>query len=315
MRQPQCVGIDYNAKCNAKCLHCCVGSSPQASAKIDAEKVDQILNDLIKHPDVCEVGFTGGEPFLEKRQLLTWLKRCADNGMKTNVTTNGYWGITRKSADNVFRELEETNLSSLTISYDDFHAKFVSIERIKNVLEASKISRIPTILNVCVSKTHISDQLLSELGSAVFGIKVTKFPVQPCGTGKNIPDEAVYRFPLESLPSHCPGFELIYYNDGNVYPCCSPPIFDTKMHLGAIGVTDHEGFVQRLERNELLAAIQKLGFKWLVEQIKEVNPEAEVANLTEAVSICEVCSKILADHKSLNLIRDRIHNGLKALNA
>lgn len=218
-----------------------------------------------------------------------------------------------QSAKDTFSKLETLNVTNLTISYDDFHAPFVSVERIQNVLIASKASSIPTILNMCVSKTKTSLDLLDRLGEAVLGVKVTRFPVIPCGTGKNIPVEDLYLQSVEHMSLRCPGFEIIYYNDGNVYPCCSPPIFDTGMHLGKIGSTDHEGFTKRVERNELLAAIQKLGLGWFLQKIRELAPESRLAGLKEAVSVCDVCTQILSDAECIEMLREPIHEALSDL--
>jgi len=130
VRQPQSVGINLTAKCNATCTHCCVESSPRALANLDEEQVDSIVEDLIAHPDVREVGFTGGEPFLRRKRLLQLVRRVTDAGMTATCVTNGFWAITPKAAEKVFRELEEMRIHSLTISFDDFHAPFVTTQRI-----------------------------------------------------------------------------------------------------------------------------------------------------------------------------------------
>lgn len=74
MRQRQSVGIDYSARCNATCEHCCVGSSPRATAILEDEQVDEIVTDLTQHTDVYEIGITGGEPFLRPKRLFALLK-------------------------------------------------------------------------------------------------------------------------------------------------------------------------------------------------------------------------------------------------
>lgn len=306
MRQPQSVGINLTQNCNAKCAHCCVESSPRATANLDDDRVDQIITELIAHPDVHEVGFTGGEPFLRKNRFLELARRVTEAGMSATVTSNAFWAISPKSAENVFRELHEVGVTSLTISFDDFHAPYVATKRIKYALDAAAKSPVSTILNMCVSRSQNSLGLLEELGESTLGVQVTRFPVQQCGTGRSIPTEDLFKKPLEELQLHCPGYEIIYHHDNKVYPCCSPPIFDTEMTLGTIGETDHEGYVQRLEQNALLAVVQKKGLGWFVDKIKEVNPTAPIASMTEAVSACDVCAQVMNDHESLNLLREDI---------
>ena len=259
MRKPQSVGLNLAARCNATCSHCCVASSPRAEARLSVEQVDRIVDDLIAHPDVREVGITGGEPLLQAKRVLSLIKRVSAAGMKTNLTTNGFWAITPERAARMIGDLESAGLSHLTISYDNFHAPYVKPERIRNALDAASNSRIPTILNMCVSRSHDSLDLLKELGDSALCVKVTRFPVQQCGAGLSIPNEDLIVKPLDKLKLRCPGFELIYHHDGKVYPCCSPPIFDTDMTLGDAGALTHEEFIKRGERNALLAVIRSRG--------------------------------------------------------
>ena len=53
-------------------------------------------------------------------------------------------------------DLESSGLSHMTISYDDFHVPFIRPECIRNALNAASNCSIPTIVNVCVSRTHDS---------------------------------------------------------------------------------------------------------------------------------------------------------------
>jgi len=306
MRKPQSVGLNLAARCNATCSHCCVASSPRAEARLSVEQVDRIVDDLIAHPDVREVGITGGEPLLQAKRVLSLIKRVSAAGMKTNLTTNGFWAITPERAARMIGDLESAGLSHLTISYDNFHAPYVKPERIRNALDAASNSRIPTILNMCVSRSHDSLDILKELGDSALCVKVTRFPVQQCGTGLSIPDKDLIVKPLDKLKLRCPGFELIYHHDGKVYPCCSPPIFDTDMTLGDAGMLPHEEFIRKGEKNALLAVIRTRGIKWLLDRVREASPLAPVARMTEAVSVCDVCTTIMKDKDVLNKLRPTI---------
>lgn len=234
------------------------------------------------------------------------IKRVSAAGMKTNLTTNGFWAITPERAARMIGDLESAGLSHLTISYDNFHAPYVKPERIRNALDAASNSRIPTILNMCVSRSHDSLDLLKELGDSALCVKVTRFPVQQCGAGLSIPNEDLIVKPLDKLKLRCPGFELIYHHDGKVYPCCSPPIFDTDMTLGDAGALTHEEFIKRGERNALLAVIRSRGIKWLLDRVREASPLAPAAQMTEAVSVCDVCVAIMKDKDALNKLRPKI---------
>lgn len=305
-RKPQSVGINYAGACNARCQHCCVSSAPKNNKRLHDGEIQAVIDDLMAHSDVYEVGFTGGEPLLHRERILKLIAKVTQAGKQATLTTNGFWAVTPASAAEVIRDLESVNLSHLTLSWDGFHAPYVSAQRMRNALNAAKCSQIPTILNMCVSREMDGFDLLEQLGDATLGIKVTRFPVVPCGAGKSIPQEALIQSPVESMDLHCPGFEIIYHHDGLVYPCCSPPIFDTDMTLGRVGEQSHEVFVRRVERNALLAAIQQLGLSWLRELMIKKNPRAKIANVHEAVSPCEVCCIMLSDAETLNLIANEL---------
>ena len=300
------VGINFDAKCNAACAHCCVSSSPRATANLDDEMVDRILDDVLNNPDVREVGLTGGEPMIRRARTLAIMRRITASGRSVTCVTNGFWGITRRAADEVFRELEDAGLGSLTVSYDDFHAPYIKVDRIRNVLDASRESRIRVILNMCVSRTNMSDSLLDALGDSILGIQVTKFPAVPAGEGRNLPDSEFQRRPISSQMLRCPGLEVIYHHDGKIYPCCSPSIFDTNMTLGEIGVESYEETVEKLRRNALIGIMQREGFQWFIDAIRQAAPDAPAATVTEVVSACELCAIVFRDETSIEKIRPQV---------
>lgn len=299
------VGINLDARCNARCAHCCVSSSPQSELRLDDDHVDAILDDLLAQDDVTEISFTGGEPFLRRERLLELLTRVHRAGRRATCVTNGFWGVTPRAADAMLARLEEVGLRDLTLSWDEFHSPHVSAQRIRNVLDAARDRRVRVALNVCVSRTRTSDALLTSLGDSVHGIAVTKFPVVPAGEARSLPDDEFPRRPVGQGSLWCPGLQVIYHHDGFVYPCCSPPIFDTDMTLGGV----EQGFrevVDKIERNALLGILQREGLRWFVDEIRAVDPTAAAATATEVVSACELCSLVLRDTAALEMIRPRI---------
>ena len=79
-RPPQSIGINYDSKCNARCGHCCVNSSPEASDSLTDAQVDQIVSEALEIDEIREIGFTGGEPLLRQQRLLDLMKRVTDSG-------------------------------------------------------------------------------------------------------------------------------------------------------------------------------------------------------------------------------------------
>lgn len=296
------VGINFDSKCNARCAHCCVSSSPDATANLDDALVDRIVDQLLAREEVHDIGLTGGEPLIRRRRTMDIIGRITAAGKNASCVTNGFWGVTRRAADRVLAELEAAGLRELTLSYDDFHSPYITSGRIRNILEASRDRRVRVVLNMCVSTSKNSNGLLEELGDSTDGIQVTKFPVVPAGEARSLDDTEFRRRPITDGMLYCPGTQVIYHNDGLVYPCCSPSIFDTDMTLGRVD-EDFLELVGRVERNALLGIMRREGFRWFIEAIRSVAPESAAATVTEVVSPCELCSIIFRDRPAIEAIR------------
>lgn len=304
-RAAQSVGVNADARCNARCAHCCVSSSPRASGRLDDGEVDRVLSQALALDEVREIGFTGGEPLLRRRRLLGLVGRVVGAGRSATVVTNGFWAVTPAAAARTVDELRGAGLRSLTISFDDFHAPHVPVARVRHALEALAPTDVRVLLNMAVTRRHTSVGLLESLGDAVLGVPVTRYPVVPAGQAASVPDEDLYRHPLGEKDLRCPGFQLIYHHDGWVYPCCSPAVFDTRLRLGRVGEADVEGFARRIERNLLLSVVRHEGFGWFLRRLARLgDPVPGVRD--PVVSACEVCLRLFRDDVVVSLLRDDV---------
>lgn len=304
-RRRQSIGLNFAAKCNAACEHCCVNSSPRASARLSDEMAEAIIDDAIAHPDVVEVGLTGGEPLLRREFALSLIRRGTEGGLRMTCVTNGYWGQTPAKADAMFTDLCDAGLESLTISYDDFHADFVSVETIRNVLDASKKTKLSVILNMAVSRSRDSGELLQSLGSSAYCIQITRYPVIPAGEANDFDASEFIRESITEANTRCPGLEVIFHHDGRVLPCCSPGVFDTHLALAPVGESI-EHYIRKIERNALLAIMQREGLLWFQNILKDELPESDAARTTEIVSACELCTVIFRSRHNLDILRPHV---------
>lgn len=305
-RPPQSIGINYDSKCNARCGHCCVNSSPEASDSLTDAQVDQIVSEALEIDEIREIGFTGGEPLLRQQRLLDLMKRVTDSGRSVTLVTNAFWAVTPSAAERVVSRLLAAGLRSMTISYDDFHSPYVKPARVRNALDAASASDMDVILNMAVSRSNDSLALLRELGDSTLGIRVTRFPIIPSGQAANLEGKEFIRHARRPSDLRCPGFELIFHNDGNAYPCCSPAVFDTGLRLGRVSDDSVAGFISRIERNILLAIIQREGFGWFLTRLKPHGTDDPGANFTDVVSACEVCLHLFKDRTIVEQLGDEI---------
>ncbi len=101
--------------CNIACAHCYIESSPRndALAYLSAAEAARFLDEAQARPDpVQEVGFTGGEPFMNL-DMLSMLADTLRRGLPSLVLTNAMRPMMR-SADHL-RELDHAHPGLLTV--------------------------------------------------------------------------------------------------------------------------------------------------------------------------------------------------------
>lgn len=140
-------GLQFTNKCNLKCKHCGFRSGPNGktgpSLKWCLEFVNQLSNN-----NFSKLMITGGEPFLRMEDLLQLLSNATDKGLKTEVTTNGYWGTTKESASTILKRLVDSGLSALTISVDKIHQEHVPGDSLLNIVNILKDYSFPIGLKI-----------------------------------------------------------------------------------------------------------------------------------------------------------------------
>jgi len=283
-----------------------VSSSPRSKDRLDEATIWKIVDDALSHPDVEEIGLTGGEPLLRKELALSIIRKASGGGLRVTCVTNGYWGATPLSARKMFDDLEAAGLHSLTVSYDEFHAEYIGVDRIRNVLDASKESSIKTILNMAVSRSKTSSGLIEALGTSAHCIPLTRFPVLPAGEANKLPDSDFERAPITPQNTKCPGFEIIFHHNGRVYPCCSPSVFGSSLVLATAADHTIEELTSKVERNAILSIIQREGLGWFQDKISQRLPESAISRVKSIVSVCELCSIVFGNPDYIDAIKEDI---------
>lgn len=286
------IGIVIDQKCNIRCRHCCFSSGPQAEGHL----TDEQIIDLVQKACTCEwcdtVALSGGEALLRRNLVLQCARIAADHDKKCTIVTNGFWGISPDIARLRVHEMKEAGITSFSLSVDCYHEEFISIQRLKNVLNASKSVHLPCKIDMAVSRAESGVSILEELGESAFGIEILRYPVQRAGRGQQIPESDIYKTQeLQNL--RCPGFEVTYHFDGQVYPCCSPLGFSSVFSIGNFTETHPEAAREKIEHNLLFAAIRRKGFDWLIQRCID----AGVSNLPKApfVDACDCCRQLFSN--------------------
>ena len=130
---PETLWFNTGTLCNITCANCYIESSPQNDALvyITAAEVGAYLDQLKERGwPVREIGFTGGEPFMNP-ELIAMLRDTLARGFDVLVLTNAMRPMMRKPNQSGLRELNREFPGKLTlrISVDHFNEHLHDTER------------------------------------------------------------------------------------------------------------------------------------------------------------------------------------------
>jgi hypothetical protein len=78
-------------RCPVGCAHCSVSSSRDSPRISDFGLLDELIAGLIALPQTHVVGVSGGEPFVERRGLVTTARKLTEAGKQLVIYTSGMW--------------------------------------------------------------------------------------------------------------------------------------------------------------------------------------------------------------------------------
>lgn len=306
------VGIIVDEKCNIQCKHCCFSSGPKSENHLTDVEILSIIDDVLQSQAVTTVGLSGGEAMLRKSLVLECIERVHRAGRKCTLTTNGFWGVTPAKANDVVEELVNAGLNFLTISYDDFHSELLSSNRVRNVINACKQFGLRYAINQAVSRSFDGSRSMSALEDLAEEVPIRRFPVAAVGAAKHLPASDFIRSRVDAAELRCPGFEPTYHFDGNIYPCCTPSIFETTLAVGSIHDSNFEEVLRSMSRNAYFAVIRKEGFGWLHSKAIQFGlcPSDSAVSVIDA---CELCARLASEPAFLRQIAPELIIRAKAL--
>ncbi|HCU8018157.1 TPA: YydG family radical SAM peptide epimerase, partial [Staphylococcus aureus] len=302
------VSINLDSKCNASCDHCCFSCSPFSSVKMEDSYIRTTVLEFAKNSEIDLISFTGGEIFLNYGFLEELLMITKNYNKKVTLISNGFWGSSRKLVRKYFSDFMKYNVVALTISYDEYHEPFVKVNSVKRIFEYSRYyPNVEVSLNMAVTKNKMSNIILSDLGSSILGKKITKFPMISVGAAKDKINEKdihnFYNIKKDKNMLYCPGYEIVYHHDGEIYPCCSPAIFETQLSLRESKNQSFERTVEKLNSNLLLYIIRKEGFNWFLDILKEKSLLDTFEIPENFPSVCSICGSLFNTTEKINFFK------------
>ncbi len=133
LNQPETLWFNTGTLCNIECVNCYIESSPTNDALVylsEAEIVDFLDQLDARAWNVREIGFTGGEPFMNP-EMIAMTRACLASGYEVLILTNAMRPMMRKSMRAGLLDLQAEFGDNLTlrISVDHYAAAHHDAER------------------------------------------------------------------------------------------------------------------------------------------------------------------------------------------
>lgn len=133
LSRPETLWFNTGTLCNITCANCYIESSPtnDALVYITADEVESYLDQLdARRWPVREIGFTGGEPFMNP-QMIDMAARALARGYEVLILTNAMQPMMRPRVQAGLRRLQAAHGDRLTlrVSLDHYRAEQHDAER------------------------------------------------------------------------------------------------------------------------------------------------------------------------------------------
>lgn len=134
----------------------------------------------------------------------------------------------------------------------------------------------------------------------------------PIGSAKDIDCRDLIRSTRKTKDLRCPGFEPTFHFDGNIYPCCSPSVFETELVVGKVGENTVKNAMANISHNAYFSIIRNEGFGWLSRKAAEYGLIPD-SNKVRVVDVCELCARLSSNQNFLRSIAPSLISHASAL--
>lgn len=315
LSRPSVLGILLTSHCNISCRHCCNSSGPTAHRSVDTATVAGLIDDAARIGTITEIGLSGGEPFMFPRLLGDILRHARDCGLAASVTTNGFWGRSRR-AGALLAGLKADGLTAVCISTSRFHQEFIGIDTVVRAAGAALDAGLTVTVNVVSSAALHPDAVRAALGDRADRVGVVVMPCLPAGRAASMLDAAEFpetsSRPLGSCHRH---FDKLAVDlDGDVWPCCSPGGFTAPLRMGNIADAPVDRIVARSGANTLLAVLDTVGPAFFLPFLRRAEGLDDLP--TQFSDPCHLCHAMLSSPRAAAVVQeacDRLTDDIRRL--
>lgn len=291
-------------RCNLRCDVCSVGDRLESPDVIGLQEAIRIADECHDLGYTRRVGFTGGEPFLQYKNVLAITEHVYGRyGWESNATTNCTWATTDRVAQKRLAPLAARGLSWLLISIDDSHLRQTSESCVHNAIRAARQlgirCQVQTVVTNGSRKADDFRRGLEEFASDD-GIEWKDSRCVPMGFAADLPASAMPLTP-GVLMGGCTLFKFIaVLPNGDVGLCCS--YFPDELIVGNVRRETVAEILARAERNPVCNAVFTWGGPRLIADLlaEAGHPEYAAASYT---NVCHSCHSILSDRRAVDAVR------------
>lgn len=300
-------------RCNASCDICCLNCSPRGKRTLAPEKVRKAIRQAGETEGMEEIRFTGGEPFLYGEKLADCAAWAKENGLRSVVHTNGFWGADPQKAAARTKELKKAGVYKIHFSADPYHQKYVPFSALETAMRCTREAGILTEISIMeINGSHHCKQVREAMPEEYEAcISVSRYPLLPVGrAAAYVKEEQVIKRVLP-MSAKCifSGMASLFV-DGWYHLCCSmycDSIPRLRLgHMDEVSFSDLESIVLS---DDCLYVMLKEGFGWYMQRLGEFGAE-----IPERVCFpCACCQMVFSNQAFLEKIADEVHERAERL--
>lgn len=265
-------------KCNAACQMCCFSCSPKKNTLLNKEQIKKYIKQAQEIGTFKAIAFTGGEAILYYEQLKECMEYANNLGFNSTLVSNGFWAADYDKGYEMIKGLVAAGLTDISISVDQFHQEYISLQTVKNAIRICESFGILTALTLMDLKDEkSSSETMEKLRPEIYGKELKIYPAFPIGEAViNITDEQIIKA-CNKNNAYCTFDRIItVLFDGTIMMCCSPFSSEIKMtHLGNYETTKLSEAIKAFNRNDFLYVLLLNQFSWFVDFAKKLGIEVE----------------------------------------
>lgn len=297
------VALLLTENCNAQCVICCDSRGVVRGDTMTIENLELLLGEISRCEQIKYIGVTGGEPMLYPNLVEKVIHYDYSRKMNVSLKTNGFWGNDSRKAE-AFIAKASGALTTISLSFDDFHREFIDIECVKTIIDLANEYRINTEVTGCfLAKGTTPGDILNDLGQHAYKTKFVYQPVIRTGSAKDkftngdfleLVDAKGHEIKCQALLFT----QLLINPRFDVFPCCSQVIENTILSFGNLKNQSLTEIIDAIMYNRIMHSLFTKGFKPFLD-----NLECHKIDYPQMLtSPCEMCEFLFSNPWFLDLM-------------